>query len=334
MRPATDQLEHPNTLLDVRDLHTQFVHPRGTVRAVDGVSLRVDQGEAVAIIGESGSGKTSIALSILRLVPGPRGRIVRGRIRLRGRDLLRRSEAAVRRARGREVAYLPPEPAAALDPHRSIQHHLVEAIARVGGIADSPAVDRRAKALLLEVGMEPGRALLGARPGALSPVSCQRVLIALALAGDPALVIADEPAGSLDGIEGAGIVDLLARLRRRHRHAQLLLSRDPGLAAAMADRVAVLYAGRVVEAAPAPHLFTLPRHPYTQLLLRARLRVDRAALDALEPIPGQPPDRHQIPPGCPFEPRCPLAHEPCASAYPPEVRVAGQHVAACWLLEE
>lgn len=331
MKPAVERIEQPNTLLAVIELHVQYAHPRGKVRAADGVSLRLDEGETLAMIGEAGAGKTSVALGLLRLLPEPAGRVVRGQVRFRGRDLLRVSPRTVAAFRGSVLGYLPPDPARSLGPRRSIGQQIHETVARFHG---GEALRARVEALLLEVGLEPIPALLEARAGDLSAGTCQRVLIAMAMAGEPALIVGDEPVARLARIEAAEIVDLLARLRRRHHHAQLLFSRDPGLAAALADRTAVLYAGRVVESAPTGHLFDLPRHPYSQLLLRSRFRVDGPATEAAEVIPGEAPDRHQIPPGCPFEPRCPLAHEPCASAYPPEIRVAGQHVAACWLLEE
>ncbi len=331
MKPAVDRIERPATLLSVTDLHVQYAHPQGKVRAVDGVSLRVEEGEILALIGESGAGKSSVARGLLRLLPEPAGRVIRGQVRFRGTDLLRAGDRALAALRGGSLAYLPPDPVRGLGPRRSIGVQIEEAALRLGaGEARRSGVE----ALLLEVGLEPIPALLDARAADLPPATCRRVMIAMAMAAEPELIVTDEPLARLGAIEAAELVDLLARLRKRHGHALLLLSRDPGLAAALANRTAVLYAGRVVESAPTGHLFDLPRHPYTQLLLRSRFRIDKPATEAAEPIPGEAPNRHRVAPGCPFEPRCPLAHEPCASAYPPEIRVSGQHVAACWLLEE
>ncbi len=333
MSTGVERIRQPGTLLEVRDLHTQFSDSRGTVRAADGVSFDLERGEVLALVGEAGAGKSAIVQSILRLLPGPTGRVVAGQILFDGVDLLRIGQRGMASVRGTRIGYVPPDPARGLDPGVPVGVQVGDALGP-GVPAGRGERQRRIEALLLDVGIEPDRPLLASRPGALSPLLQQRIAVAAALAGDPPLIVADDPVGVLDPLARADVLRLLARVRQRRGHAQLLTSRDPAVAADCADRAAVLYAGRVVETGAVSALFSLPRHPYTQLLWRTRLGLSGREAEDREILIGEAPRAGQWPPGCPFEPRCPLAHEPCASAYPPEIRVAARHGAACWLLEE
>jgi peptide/nickel transport system ATP-binding protein len=328
-----DRIREPGTLLDVRDLHTQFSGPHGTVRAADGVSFELERGGALALIGEAGAGKTAIALSVLRLLPGPSGRVVAGRILFDGVDLLRIGRRAMEGFRGARIGYVSADPARALAPLVRVERQVTDALGHPGrrGRGELAA---GVEEVLLDVGVDPARALLRAHPRSLPLSVRQRIVIAMAIAADPDLIVVDDPVRELDPVAGARIVELLARLRKQRRHAQLLTCRDPALALEVADRAAVLYAGRIVEMAAVTSLVGLPRHPYSQLLWRVRTGMQNLEGDGLDVLAGDPPTPGTVPPGCPFEPRCPLAHEPCPAAYPPEIRVAARHVAACWLLEE
>ncbi|MDP7114972.1 MAG: ABC transporter ATP-binding protein [Myxococcota bacterium] len=330
---SIDRIREPGTLLEVRDLHTQFSGPAGPVRAADGVGFDIEGGGALVLIGEAGAGKTAIALSVLRLLPGPAGQVVAGRILLDGVDLLRIGRRAMDGIRGARIGYVSSDPARALDPLVRVGQQVLDALGRRRARTRAELASR-VEELLLDVGVDPGRGLLRAHPRSLPLVVRQRIVIAIAIAADPELVVADDPVRALDPIAAARIVELLARLREQRRHAQLLTSRDPALAVAVAARAAVLYAGRIVEMAAADSLFDLPRHPYSQLLWRVQTGLRSQEGEGSEILSGEPPTPGRLPRGCPFEPRCPLAHEPCPAAYPPEIRVSARHVAACWLLEE
>jgi oligopeptide/dipeptide ABC transporter ATP-binding protein len=321
------------TLLEVVDLETQFATRNGVVRAVDGVSWDVGEGETVALVGESGCGKSVSALSIMRLISPPAGRIVGGRILFKGRDLLTLSEEEMRRVRGREIAMIFQEPMTSLNPVLTIGRQLTEGLETHLGLA--PAAARaRAIELLAMVGIpDPGRRL-SQYPHQFSGGMRQRMMIAMALACEPALVLADEPTTALDVTIQAQILELMKDLSRRLGVAMLIITHNLGVVARYADRVNVMYAGRIIERGTARELYGNPRHPYTLGLLRSVPRLDEPRRARLNPIDGQPPDLTRLPAGCAFAPRCAFRVERCLSEAPP-LRAIGPagHVTACWEAE-
>ena len=320
-------------LLDVRHLSTQFTTRGGVVRAVDDVSWDVREGETVALVGESGCGKSVSALSIMRLVAAPAGRITAGEVWFKGRDLLRLSEEEMRRLRGREIAMVFQEPMTSLNPVLSVGRQLTEGIETHLG-ADPARARARAEELLQMVGIPDPARRLGQYPHQFSGGMRQRMMIAMALACEPALVLADEPTTALDVTIQAQILELLKTLSRRLGAAMLIITHNLGVVARYADRVNVMYAGRIIEQGTARDLYAHPRHPYTLGLLRSVPRLDEARRARLDPIEGQPPDLSRLPPGCAFQPRCAFRVERCLTERP-VLRPAGDdgHVSACWEIE-
>ena len=317
-------------LLQVIDLHTQFLTTLGIARAVDGVSLHLYEGEVLGLVGESGCGKSVTALSILGLVPSPPGRVVRGQILYRGRDLLQMPPRELQRIRGNEISMIFQDPSSSLNPYMTVGRQIAEVLELHRGMTRGQAREEGIR-LLGVVGIPDAPQRFDDHPHEFSGGMAQRVLIAMALACDPALVIADEPTSSLDVTLQSQILELLGALRAKSRTSVLLISHDLGVVAGLADRVVVMYAGRVVEEASTEELFSNPLHPYTGGLLRAIPRLDGEA--ALEPIRGRPPRAHAVPGGCPFRPRCGLAHEACAAAPPTLDEVDSGHRVACWAVE-
>jgi oligopeptide/dipeptide ABC transporter ATP-binding protein len=320
-------------LLDVRHLSTQFTTRGGVVRAVDDVSWDVREGETVALVGESGGGKSVSALSIMRLVAAPAGRITAGEVWFKGRDLLRLSEEEMRRVRGREIAMVFQEPMTSLNPVLTVGRQLTEGIETHLG-ADPARARARAEELLQMVGIPDPARRLGLYPHQFSGGMRQRMMIAMALACEPALVLADEPTTALDVTIQAQILELLKSLSRRLGAAMLIITHNLGVVARYADRVNVMYAGRIVEQGTARELYAHPRHPYTLGLLRSVPRLDEARRARLDPIEGQPPDLTRLPPGCAFAPRCAFRVDLCLTERP-ALRPAGAdgHVSACWEIE-
>jgi oligopeptide/dipeptide ABC transporter ATP-binding protein len=319
-----------DTLLDVRDLQTQFVTGGGVVRAVDGVSWDVEEGETVALVGESGCGKSVTALSIMRLVAMPAGRIAGGQIMFKGRDLLTLSEEEMRRVRGREIGMIFQEPMTSLNPVLTIGRQLTEGLEIHLGMSRT-AAERRAVELLSLVGIPDPARRLQQYPHQFSGGMRQRMMIAMALACDPPLVLADEPTTALDVTIQAQILELMKDLSRRLGVAMLIITHNLGVVARYADRVNVMYAGRIIERSTARELYAHPRHPYTLGLLRSVPRLDEPRRARLAPIDGQPPDLTRLPPGCAFAPRCAFRVERCAHDVPPLEPVGGiSHVSACW----
>jgi oligopeptide/dipeptide ABC transporter ATP-binding protein len=317
------------TLLEVRDLRTHLITADGVVRAVDGVSWDVAEGETVALVGESGCGKSMTALSILRLVPQPAGRIVGGQVLFGGRDLLALDEEAMRRVRGREVAMVFQEPMTCLNPVLTIGRQLTEAVEVHEGATPAQAT-ARALELLHLVGIADAERRLGQYPHQFSGGMRQRLMIAMALSCRPRLLLADEPTTALDVTIQAQILELLQGLGRRFGVALVIITHNLGVVARYARRVHVMYAGKVVESGTARDLYRRPRHPYTLGLLRSVPRLDEPRRAALEPIEGQPPDLARLPAGCAFRPRCRFALERCAAEVPPLVEVGPGHRSACW----
>jgi oligopeptide/dipeptide ABC transporter ATP-binding protein len=319
-------------LLDVRRLSTHFFTRGGVVRAVDDVSWDIQEGETVALVGESGCGKSVSALSVMRLVAAPAGRIVAGEVWFRGRDLLTLSEEEMRRVRGRELAMVFQEPMTSLNPVLSIGRQLTEGLEIHLGLA--PAAARaRAVELLGTVGIPDPERRLAQYPHQFSGGMRQRIMIAMALACEPPLVLADEPTTALDVTIQAQILELMKALSRRLGVAMLMITHNLGVVARYADRVNVMYAGRIVERGPARALYARPRHPYTLGLLRSVPRLDEAVRARLEPIEGQPPDLMRLPPGCAFAPRCALRTERCLRERPELEPVGDAQLSACWETE-
>jgi oligopeptide/dipeptide ABC transporter ATP-binding protein len=296
---------------------------------VDGVSFALDEGETLGLVGESGSGKSMTCLSIVRLAPRPAARIVGGQVLLDGDDLLTKSDAEMQRIRGRRVAMILQDPMSSLNPVFSIGMQMREPLAMYHGLRGA-AVMARAAELLGSVRIPSPQARLNAFPHQLSGGMRQRVVGAMAIAGPPRLLIADEPTTSLDLTIQAQYLGLLKELQQQHRFAMIFVTHNLGIVARTCDRVAVMYAGRIVETGPVRRIFTAPAHPYTRALLESipRFGTRRERLTA---VAGQPPDLATLPPGCAFAPRCPVAIERCRVDAPPESGVIAGHTTRCWL---
>ena len=303
-------------LLEVKDLHTEFRTGVGIVRAVDGISYTVDPGETVAIVGESGSGKSVSALSLLRLIPDPPGQISSGEIWFAGRDLMTFSAEEMRQIRGGDIGTVFQEPMTSLNPVLTIGRQITETIEQHRG-GDVAAAQRRAIELLGLVGIADAERRLRQYPHQLSGGMRQRVMIAIALACDPKLIIADEPTTALDVTIQAQILELMQELTRHLGVALIVITHNLGVVARYAHRVNVMYAGRIVESGSAAALYHNPRHPYTIALLRSVPRLDRPRQARLDPIEGAPPDLIRLDQGCSFRPRCRFAVEACVTARPP-----------------
>jgi peptide/nickel transport system ATP-binding protein len=315
-------------LLDVRDLRIAFASGRSLLAAVDGISFEVAAGETLALLGESGCGKSATALGLLRLLPAA-GRMLGGEVRFAGRDLLRLPEAEMRAVRGGGMAMIFQEPATSLNPVLTVGRQLAEVLERHLGLA-GPAVRARSLELLTAVGLADPERRLGEYPFQLSGGMKQRVMIAIALAGNPRLLIADEPTTALDVTIQAQILELLRRLQGERATGMLLITHDLGVVAQMATRVGVMYAGQIVEEAPRAAFFSSPRHPYTQMLFAALPDLARRG-GRLETIPGQVPPLSQMPRACRFAARCPHAWELCRQEAPPWQQVAVAHRVRCHL---
>jgi oligopeptide/dipeptide ABC transporter ATP-binding protein len=312
-------------LLQVVDLRVTFFTPAGPVNVLEGVNLSLAAGEILGIVGESGSGKSVTALSIVRLLRRP-GRVTGGRIVYRGNDLLSLPAGAMRGIRGEEISMIFQNPRSSLNPVFRVGKVLREVLRVHEGLKGIDA-DRRATALLADVGLPDPAAILHRYPHQLSGGMAQRVMIALALASSPRLLIADEPTTALDVTIQFQIITLLARLRAERDLAQIVITHNLGVVAELCDRVAVMYAGTIVEEGPTTAIFDEPRHPYTRGLLAARARTE--TVGTLASIPGQVPDLRQRPAGCPFHPRCTYAREVCAETVPVLEDAGARHRVAC-----
>jgi oligopeptide/dipeptide ABC transporter ATP-binding protein len=317
-------------LLEVRNLRTEFRTGAGIVRAVNGISYRVERGETVAIVGESGSGKSVSALSILRLIPDPPGRIVAGEVLFEGRDLLTLPEEAMREIRGGDIGMVFQEPMTSLNPVLTIGRQITETLEQHRGM-DRSAAQKRAIELLGLVGIAAPAHRLKQYPHQLSGGMRQRIMIAIALACEPKLIIADEPTTALDVTIQAQILELMQELTRRLNVALILITHNLGVVARYAQRVNVMYAGHIVESAPVKQIFATPAHPYTVGLLKSIPRLDESRDIRLAPIAGQPPDLSKEIVGCPYVSRCPKAQSRCHQEQPVLMPVGrGTQVAACF----
>ena len=319
-------------LLEIKDLSTHFVSAAGTrvVRAVNEVSFTLHAGETLGIVGESGSGKSTLALTILRILP-PAARIVQGQINFEGENLLDKSNSEMQHIRGKRIAMILQDPMASLNPLFTIGDQVGEPM-RVHEHMGRRGAWARAKELLGAVRISAPETRVGEYPHQMSGGMRQRIVGAIAISCEPTLLIADEPTTSLDLTIQAQYLSLLSDLQKRYHLALIFITHNLGIVAKMCDKVAVMYAGRMVEYGPVRQIFNRPAHPYTEALLRSipRLTDRRERLTAIE---GQPPDMTSPPPGCAFHPRCPKAMERCSEQDPPTFEVAEDQRARCWLAD-
>jgi oligopeptide transport system ATP-binding protein len=315
-------------LLEIVDLEVEFASQGRTVRAVDRVSLTLERGETLGIVGESGSGKSITAMSIMRLVPVPPGRYAGGRILFEGRDLLTAPDADLRRVRGKEIAMIFQDPMTSLNPVLTVGRQITEVLETHMGLS-AAAARTRAGELLDLVGIPSAARRLDDYPHHFSGGMRQRVMIAMAVACRPKLLIADEPTTALDVTIQAQILDILRNLQKELGMALMLITHDLGVVAGMADRVAVMYGGRVVEDGPTDAVFETPRMPYTMGLLSSIPRLDGGGAKRLTPIRGAPPEPIGVAKSCRFAPRCTFAADVCRQSPPPRRPVGPGHHAAC-----
>jgi len=323
----------PETLLKVKNLKTYFHTDGGVARAVDGVSFVLRKGETLGLVGESGCGKSVTSLSVMRLIPDPPGKIVQGQIRFKDRDILRLSEAEMRSVRGNDIAMIFQEPMTSLNPVFTCGFQIDEAVMRHQGLNRNAARVKTVD-MLQRVGIPDPEGRANEYPHQLSGGMRQRVMIAMALSCNPDLLIADEPTTALDVTIQAQILELLEALQREFGMAVLMITHDLGVIAGVADRVAVMYAGKIVEASGVDPIFAAPRHPYTQGLLESIPRLTERK-ERLSVIPGTVPDATQFPSGCRFSPRCARAEAICRENEPPLLRIDDnrEHAVACWFAE-
>jgi peptide/nickel transport system ATP-binding protein len=322
-----------SALLDVQDLQTHFFTRDGVVRAVDGVSFSVQAGETLAVVGESGCGKSVTSLSILRLIASPPGRVVGGKVLFEGRDLLRLTEEEMRAVRGDRISMIFQEPMTSLNPALTIGRQIAESLVVHRGLSQREALAKSVE-MLRKVHMPEPERRVRQYPHELSGGMRQRVVIAMALACGPRLLIADEPTTALDVTIQAQILELMREAARETGAAIILITHDLGVVAEMADRVVVMYAGRKVEEAPVAELFAHPRHPYTRGLLGSMPHlgesVNGEGRTRLTEIPGMVPSLKDAQPGCLFAPRCAHATQRCTVELPPLAVDAASHAVACW----
>jgi len=315
-----------NRLLEINNLSIQYRMDDGVVRAVDGLNLRIDKGETLGVVGETGAGKTTTALGIMRLVPSPPGRITAGEILLEGVNLLELPEEQMRKIRGGKIAMIFQDPMTSLNPLVPVREQIAEMIGLHQPVNSAQALEQAVE-MLEKVGIRRERA--GEYPHQFSGGMKQRVVIAIALACNPALIIADEPTTALDVTIQAQVLELMKALKKEFRTATILITHDLGVVAEICDRVAIMYAGSVVEYARIEALYHHPRHPYTQGLFNALpdLDVDQTELNVIK---GLPPDPTRLPSGCAFHPRCDWATDLCREERPGMREVADGHSVACF----
>jgi oligopeptide/dipeptide ABC transporter ATP-binding protein len=321
-----------DVILEVEDLHTYCFTRWGVVKAVDGVSFSLRQGEALGIVGESGCGKTMTALSLLRLVPRPAARIVKGAVRLEGENLLDKSEREMREVRGRRISMILQDPQTSLNPVFTIGNQLIEAI-KIHHRDGRRSLLRRAIDGLKQVRVAAPDRRVQEYPHQMSGGMKQRVVGAIAISCEPKVLIADEPTTSLDVTIQAQYLRLLREIQEQENLALIFITHDFGIVAKMCDRVMVMYAGRVVESGPVRDVFNRPSHPYTQALMNSVPKMEDT-VERLQSIGGQPPALWDLPAGCRFAARCAYADDRCRREYPPRFTVGDGHTADCWRLEK
>jgi oligopeptide/dipeptide ABC transporter ATP-binding protein len=318
-----------DTVLEVRDLHTHFFLRRGVVKAVDGVSFSLKRGEVLGLVGESGCGKSLTALSLMRLLPKGGARTIKGEVLLGGENILQRTPAEMREIRGRRISMVLQDPQTSLNPVFSVGDQLREAIERRRRGASLSEIMKEAVAALRRVEIAAPEQRIGQYPHQMSGGMKQRVVGAIAISGEPEVLIADEPTTALDVTIQLQYLKLLKRLQAENGMAILFITHDFGVVGRMCDRVAVMYAGRIVECGPVNQIFEAPSHPYTRALIASVPKMTGAA-GRLTTIEGQPPSLMDLPVGCRFASRCALVEQRCLDAYPGSVRVGEEHTADCW----
>ena len=328
---ATETRIDTETVLKVEDLRTYFRTRWGTVKAVDGISFDLRRGETLGIVGESGCGKSVTMLSLIRLIPIPPGRIVSGTITLDGQDILQLSEEEMAKVRGSKIALIIQDPMTSLNPVFSIGNQVEEAI-RIHQDIPRRTVTAKALEMLRKVNIPAAESRMKDYPHQMSGGMRQRVVGAIGISCQPQVLIADEPTTSLDVTIQAQYLKLLKDIQRESDLAIIFITHDFGIVAKMCDRVAVMYAGRIVEHGSVRDIFTNPSHPYTEALLASVPKMDRD-VERLYSIEGQPPPLHDLPPGCAFADRCPDVMDKCRVDYPTSFAVADGHTASCWKLE-
>lgn len=314
-----------NEFLKIEDLHIHYVTQEGTVKAVNGINLSINRGETLGLVGETGAGKTTTALGVLRLIPDPPGEIIKGKIFLEGKDILEFKEEDMRKIRGNRISMIFQDPMTSLNPVMTVGEQIAEVIEIHEEVSGDEAAEK-AKEMLELVGIPGNRA--GEYPHQFSGGMKQRVVIAIALACSPELLIADEPTTALDVTIQAQVLDLMDGLKKEFNTAMLLITHDLGVVAEACDKVAIIYAGEIVEAADIESLFSNPKHPYTQGLFASIPSLDED-VDRLRPIKGLMPEPTDLPSGCKFEPRCPYANEKCRQTAPGETKVGDEHYVKC-----
>lgn len=320
-------------LLEVRDLKTYFKTSEGTVRAVDGVSFTVMPGESVGVVGESGSGKSVTQITVMGLIPSPPGFVAGGEIIFQGENLLDKSSNELRKIRGNRISMIWQDPMTSLNPFLRVSRQLIEPLQVHRGMNEADA-RKKAIEMLEKVGIPGAEQRFDEYPHQFSGGMRQRVMIAMALLCEPDLLIADEPTTALDVTIQAQILELMKDIRSEAGSGLILITHDLGVVAGMADRIVVMYAGRVVEEAPSKQLFEAPAHPYTVGLLKSVPRLDRGRSERLIPIEGRPPDTSKPIPGCPFADRCAWAIDACLEEFPDETRVSEDRRVHCIRADE
>jgi len=315
-------------ILQVEDLHTSFFTRAGEVKAVDGVSFYVREGETFGLAGESGCGKSVTALSILRLLPEPAGQIIGGKIILDGTNLLELDKKEMRAYRGKMISMILQDPMTSLNPVFTIGNQIAESVRLHQGLRDEKAEEEVVSALRL-LNIPSPETILGEYPFQMSGGMRQRVVGAIAMSCYPRLLIADEPTTALDATIQAQYMALFKDVQKKTNVAIIYITHDFGVIAQMCHRVAVMYAGKIMETATTRELFEAPKHPYTSALINSVPRLDRKD-ERLYSIEGQPPSLMNLPPGCRFAPRCPIAKAVCREQEPPEVKISSGHSVSCW----
>jgi peptide/nickel transport system ATP-binding protein/oligopeptide transport system ATP-binding protein len=317
------------TILEVQDLKTYFYTSRGVVKAVDGVSFHLQKGETLGLVGESGCGKSITCFSIIRLVPPPAGRIVGGKVLLQGEDLLSKSEKEMARVRGSRLTMILQDPMMSLNPLFTIGEQVAEPIRYHQKLGKSE-VWEKVKEMLRLVHIPSPEVRMREYPHQMSGGMRQRISGAITLSCQPEILIADEPTTALDVTIQAQFLSLLKEVQEKVRLSMIVVTHDFGIVARICDRVAVMYAGKIVESAGTRELFNKPGHPYTMALLNSLPKMEEK-VEKLYSIEGQPPELHALPPGCSFAPRCPQVQEICCREYPLKKEIAPDHYASCWL---
>ena len=316
-------------VLEVKDLKTYFFTNRGVVKAVDGVSFRLKAGETLGLVGESGCGKSITCLSILKLVPAPAGRIVGGEIIFEGENLLPKSEREMRRIRGRKISMILQDPMVSLNPLYTTGEQVAEPVKIHQKLAPN-LVWEKVKEMLGLVKIPSPEVRMKEYPHQMSGGMRQRIVGAMVLSCQPRLLIADEPTTSLDVTIQAQFLKLLKEIQQEQNLSMIIVTHDLGIIAKVCDRVAVMYAGRIVENGDVREIFYSPAHPYTKALLGSLPKME-VKEERLYTIEGQPPELHDLPPGCSFSPRCPNVKEICKQEYPPQSIIKDEHLVHCWL---